>query len=164
MVRLWATSFHNLLWDPCGCQAFECFLKKEFSAENLHFWLAVNAYQFGPIFRLKSSCLAIFEEFLGKNAVSEINIDSKTMAATEKAIQNPTWFTFDDAKEHIYKLMKSDSYVRFLRSEDYTAVLRLAINTHSRRTLGKSSLSTSLSPVEDLGVGIVHSPSCGFNW
>ncbi|KAL7053408.1 hypothetical protein AAHC03_027156 [Spirometra sp. Aus1] len=161
-VRLWATSFHNLLWDPCGCRAFECFLEKEFSAENLHFWLAVNAYQFGPISRLKKNCLAIFEEFLVKNAVSEINIDSKTMAITEKAIQSPTWFTFDDAKEHIYKLMKSDSYVRFLRSEDYTAVLRLAISSQNRRTYGKSSLSTSLSPVEDLASGIVKSPSCGF--
>nr|VZI33136.1 unnamed protein product [Spirometra erinaceieuropaei] len=118
--------------------------------------------QFGPISRLKKNCLAIFEEFLVKNAVSEINIDSKTMAITEKAIQSPTWFTFDDAKEHIYKLMKSDSYVRFLRSEDYTAVLRLAISSQNRRTYGKSSLSTSLSPVEDLASGIVKSPSCGF--
>lgn len=86
-ARLWATSFDNLLWDPQGCEAFKSFLEKEFSAENIRFWLAVNAFQFGSISGLRPNGDRIFEEFLAQNAVSEINIDSSTMAATALAMQ-----------------------------------------------------------------------------
>ncbi|VDM33913.1 unnamed protein product [Hydatigera taeniaeformis] len=148
-VRLWATSFDNLLWDPSGCQAFKSFLEKEFSSENLRFWLSVNAYQFTPLSNLKAACQRIYEEFLGPNAPSEINIDCSTRANTTRAIeivdlvsgvmihlrkQDPSWHIFLEAKQQIYKLMKSDSYTRFLRSSDYLAVLRMALTDSGHHT------------------------------
>nr|CUU97673.1 hypothetical transcript [Hymenolepis microstoma] len=148
-VRLWATSFDNLLWDPNGCQAFKAFLEKEFSSENLRFWLSVNAFQFSPIYNLKASAQRIYEEFLAPNAPSEINIDCTTRANTVEAVKNPTRFVFVEAKQQIYKLMKSDSYVRFLRSDDYSAVLRLVLTSqhvyqqHSNR---RSFIRSTLLP------------------
>ncbi|VDO03388.1 unnamed protein product [Rodentolepis nana] len=148
-VRIWATSFDNLLWDPNGCQSFKAFLEKEFSSENLRFWLSVNAYQFSPIHNLKDSGQRIYEEFLAPNAPSEINIDCATRANTVEALKNPTRFVFAEAKQQIYKLMKSDSYVRFLRSDDYSAVLRLVLTSqhvyqqHSNR---RSFIRSTLLP------------------
>uniref|UniRef100_A0A5K3EP10 RGS domain-containing protein n=1 Tax=Mesocestoides corti TaxID=53468 RepID=A0A5K3EP10_MESCO len=163
-VRLWATSFDNLLWDPKGCQAFKAFLEKEFSSENLRFWLTVNAYQFTPISNLRAAGKRIFDEFLAPNAPSEINIDCTTRAATAEAVKNPSWFVFLEAKQHIYKLMKSDSYVRFLRSDDYSAVLRVVLanqhSGHSRRSTVKPSLATSVpSAAEDSGLAVSSSLS-----
>lgn len=43
------------------------------------------------------------------------------------SIQNPSRFTFEDAQDHIYTLVKNDSYVRFLRSDDYAMALRHAL-------------------------------------
>ncbi|KAL5104588.1 Regulator of G-protein signaling 7 [Taenia crassiceps] len=129
-VRLWATSFDNLLWDPSGCQAFKAFLEKEFSSENLRFWLSVNAYQFTAVSNLKAAGQRIYEEFLSPNAPSEINIDCSTRVNTAKAVKNPSWYVFLEAKQQIYKLMKSDSYARFLRSNDYSAALRVALDNN----------------------------------
>uniref|UniRef100_A0A286XLF9 Regulator of G protein signaling 7 n=1 Tax=Cavia porcellus TaxID=10141 RepID=A0A286XLF9_CAVPO len=46
-------------------------------------------------------------------------------------------YTFEDAQEHIYKLMKSDSYPRFIRSSAYQELLQAkkkSGNSMDRRT------------------------------
>lgn len=64
--------------------------------------------------------------------------------------QNPSWFSFEDAKQHIYKLMKNDSYVRFLRSDDYSSVLRIALSVQaSRLTHGKAPLTMQIIQSEN---------------
>ncbi|KAL3316572.1 hypothetical protein Ciccas_004776 [Cichlidogyrus casuarinus] len=126
-VKLWATSFERLLADWEGISYFQRFLDKEFSGENLSFWLAVNKFTFGPKVTLTSKCKSIYEEFLSESGINEINLDRKTMAITEKNMENPNFFTFEEAQEHIYALMKNDSYVRFLRSEDYGSAMRTAV-------------------------------------
>ncbi|KAM7538749.1 hypothetical protein Aperf_G00000047418 [Anoplocephala perfoliata] len=130
------------------------FLEKEFSSENLRFWLSVNAYQFSPVHNLKASGQRIYEEFLAPNAPSEINIDCTTRGITAEAVKDPNFFVFLEAKQQIYKLMKSDSYVRFLRSDDYSEVLRQVLagtcqqsSQHSsRRSFIRSALLTGTTP------------------
>ncbi|NP_001405811.1 regulator of G-protein signaling 10 isoform 7 [Mus musculus] len=41
----WASSLENLLEDPEGVQRFREFLKKEFSEENVLFWLACEDFK-----------------------------------------------------------------------------------------------------------------------
>uniref|UniRef100_A0A8B9DC29 RGS domain-containing protein n=1 Tax=Anser cygnoides TaxID=8845 RepID=A0A8B9DC29_ANSCY len=41
----WATSLENLLEDPEGVKRFREFLKKEFSEENVLFWLACEEFK-----------------------------------------------------------------------------------------------------------------------
>lgn len=41
-VRRWAISIEELISDPTGITEFTAYLKKEYSHENIRFWLAVN--------------------------------------------------------------------------------------------------------------------------
>lgn len=41
-VRRWAISIEELVSDPTGLQEFTAYLKKEYSHENIRFWIAVN--------------------------------------------------------------------------------------------------------------------------
>lgn len=41
-VRRWAISIEEIVSDPTGLQEFTAYLKKEYSHENIRFWLAVN--------------------------------------------------------------------------------------------------------------------------
>lgn len=41
-VRRWAISIEEIVSDPTGLQEFTAYLRKEYSHENIRFWLAVN--------------------------------------------------------------------------------------------------------------------------
>lgn len=69
------------------------------------------------------SSLFVHSEFLSDSSHSPINVDSKILDTTRKNMKNPNRYTFDAAQEHIYTLMRSDSYPRFLRSEQYKELL-----------------------------------------
>ena len=62
-------------------------------------------------------------EFLSPAAHSPINIDSKVHESIKDNMQEPGRYTFDPAMEHIFQLMKSDSYPRYLRSDQYRELL-----------------------------------------
>lgn len=68
----------------------------------------------------------IYNEFINEaNAASPVNIDCKVMEVTEENLKNnPNRWSFDEAADHIYCLMKNDSYQRFLRSEMYRDLVR----------------------------------------
>ncbi|KAL3120982.1 hypothetical protein niasHT_002610 [Heterodera trifolii] len=134
-LKLWEESLEELLTDPLGRETLQKFLDKEYSGENLRFWMEVQRLR-------KCSCrfvpvlvTEIYNEFIDANATSPVNIDCKVMEITEENLRNnPNRWSFDDAADHIFCLMKNDSYQRFLRSEMY----REMVNTSKK----KSSLST----------------------
>ena len=83
----------------------------------------------------------IYSEFIDTNATSPVNIDCKVMEITEENLTNPNRWSFDEAavsgkiydlkqtralQEHIYCLMKNDSYQRFLRSDIYRDLVNLS--------------------------------------
>lgn len=41
-VKRWALSMEELVSDPTGLQEFTNYLRKEYSHENIRFWMAVN--------------------------------------------------------------------------------------------------------------------------
>lgn len=41
-VKRWAISIEELVSDPTGLQEFTAYLRKEYSHENIRFWIAVN--------------------------------------------------------------------------------------------------------------------------
>ncbi|KAG7274305.1 hypothetical protein CRUP_024000, partial [Coryphaenoides rupestris] len=65
----------------------------------------------------------IWQEFLAEGAPSSINLDSHSYERTSQNLKDPGRYSFEDAQEHIFKLMKSDSYARFLRSNIYQDLL-----------------------------------------
>jgi len=135
-VRKWAISLEDIVMDPLGIQELLAYMKKEYSHENLRFWLAVQELKRGPgsETKIKKKVKEIYEEFLCKGAKAEINIDGKTMEETRLAMKNPTRNTYDKAAEHVYLLLlKKDCYPRFIRSDHYKALLTSAINPGSSR-------------------------------
>uniref|UniRef100_A0A9J8BLU6 Regulator of G protein signaling 7a n=1 Tax=Cyprinus carpio carpio TaxID=630221 RepID=A0A9J8BLU6_CYPCA len=123
-VRRWGFGIDEVLKDPVGREQFLKFLESEFSSENLRFWLAVQELKRRPIREVPTRVQEIWEEFLAPGAPSAINVDSKSYDKTTQNIKDPGRYAFEDAQEHIYKLMKSDSYSRFIRSSAYQELLQ----------------------------------------
>ncbi|XP_029449883.1 regulator of G-protein signaling 7 isoform X3 [Rhinatrema bivittatum] len=123
-VKRWGFCMDEVLKDPVGKEQFLKFLESEFSSENLRFWMAVEDLKKRPIRDVPSRVQEIWQEFLAPGAPSAINLDSKSYDKTTQNVKDAGRYTFEDAQEHIYKLMKSDSYPRFIRSSAYQELLQ----------------------------------------
>ncbi|XP_030564430.1 uncharacterized protein LOC115765157 [Drosophila novamexicana] len=134
-VKRWAISIEELISDPTGLQEFTTFLEKEYSHENIRFWIAVNRLRRSAHSQVERKVNEIYEEFLKPGAPCEINIDGKTMESVLRGLKNPSRFTFDSASEHIYMLLlKKDCYPRFVRSEHYKRLVDSGIQpSHKKR-------------------------------
>uniref|UniRef100_A0A8C5PUN8 Regulator of G protein signaling 6 n=1 Tax=Leptobrachium leishanense TaxID=445787 RepID=A0A8C5PUN8_9ANUR len=122
-VKRWGFSLDEMLKDPVGREQFLRFVESEFSSENLRFWLVVQDLKKQPLHEVPKRVEEIWQEFLAPGAQSAINLDSHSFERTSQNVKDPGRYTFEDAQEHIYKLMKSDSYARFLRSQAYQDLL-----------------------------------------
>ncbi|XP_014289627.1 regulator of G-protein signaling 7 isoform X2 [Halyomorpha halys] len=124
-VKRWAFSLQELLNDPVGREQFAKFLDKEFSGENLKFWEACEELRWLPQKKVSDKVLEIWSEFLAPDASCPVNIDSHSHDITKKNMEShPDRWTFDAAAAHVYHLMKTDSYSRYLRSETYKDFLQ----------------------------------------
>uniref|UniRef100_A0A4W4H6X8 Regulator of G protein signaling 7b n=1 Tax=Electrophorus electricus TaxID=8005 RepID=A0A4W4H6X8_ELEEL len=123
-VKRWGFGIDEVLKDPAGREQFLKFLESEFSSENLSFWLAVQELKRRPVKEVPCRVQEIWQEFLAPGAPSAINLDSKSYDKTTQNVKDPGRYSFEDAQEHIYKLMKSDSYSRFIRSSVYQELLQ----------------------------------------
>ncbi|XP_062325980.1 regulator of G-protein signaling 6-like [Osmerus eperlanus] len=122
-VKRWGFSLDEALKDPAGRGQFLRFLESEFSSENLKFWLAVQELKRRPLQEVAGRAQEIWREFLEEGAPNSINLDSRSYELTSHNLRDPGRYSFEDAQEHIFKLMKSDSYARFLRSSIYQDLL-----------------------------------------
>ncbi|GBP41845.1 Regulator of G-protein signaling 7 [Eumeta japonica] len=138
-VRRWSFGLRELLQDPAGRDHFSKFLHKEFSGENLKFWLAVQELKTLPVRRVAARARDIWKEFLASDAPSPINVDAASRELTRVKVESGTAdrYCFDQAQAHVYHLMKSDSYSRYLRSEMYKDYL----NGSKKKAFGRLFLS-----------------------
>uniref|UniRef100_A0AAQ4RKY4 Regulator of G protein signaling 6 n=1 Tax=Gasterosteus aculeatus aculeatus TaxID=481459 RepID=A0AAQ4RKY4_GASAC len=127
-VKKWGFSLEEALKDSAGQELFLKFLESEFSSENLRFWLAVQGLKRMPQQEVAQRAQDIWAEFLAEGAPSSINLDSHSYERTNQNLKDPGRYSYEDAQDHIYKLMKSDSYARFLRSNVYQDLLRKKVN------------------------------------
>ncbi|KAI9541647.1 hypothetical protein NQZ68_028153 [Dissostichus eleginoides] len=126
-VERWSFSFMELLNDEMGRREFMTYLEKEFSGENLGFWLACEDIKHGESSRIVEKVEEIYRNFLAPGAPRWVNIDSKTMDKTLSGIRHPHRFVMEDAQMHIYFLIKKDSYPRYLKSDLYKNMLAKGI-------------------------------------
>uniref|UniRef100_A0A8C8M0K3 Regulator of G-protein signaling 11 n=1 Tax=Oncorhynchus tshawytscha TaxID=74940 RepID=A0A8C8M0K3_ONCTS len=105
-VERWSFSFMELLNDSMGRREFMIYLEKEFSAENLCFWVACEDLRHGESSKIILKVEEVYKNFLAPGAARWVNIDSKTMERTLEGIKRPHRFIMDDAQMHIYFLMK----------------------------------------------------------
>ncbi|XP_023246159.1 regulator of G-protein signaling 7 [Copidosoma floridanum] len=132
-VKRWAFSLQELLQDPVGREQFIRFLDKEFSGENLKFWEAVRNLKTLPQKDVEEKVQEIWNEFLAADASCPINVDSRSYEMTKRNLEKPDRWSFDVAAAHVYHLMKSDSYSRYLRSDLYKDFLNV-----SKKKIGTS--------------------------
>ncbi|KAG7282409.1 hypothetical protein CRUP_029730 [Coryphaenoides rupestris] len=95
---------------------------REFSEENLDFWLAVEKYKkMRTQTKMAAKAHSIFNEFISTSASRQVNVDSSVREVTNQNLrQTPGPASFRRAQEQIYSLMESDSYPRFLKSLLYS--------------------------------------------
>ncbi len=82
----WATDFEKLLSDPVGLQTFTEFLKKEFSAENIVFWVSCERFRrrTGTSSEdLHAGAIAILDRHLAQGAPDPVNVDSHARQAAQ---------------------------------------------------------------------------------
>ncbi|CAJ0590521.1 unnamed protein product [Cylicocyclus nassatus] len=122
-LKLWEECFEELLADVLGRETLQKFLDKEYSGENLRFWWEVQKLRKCSCRMVPVLVTEIYNEFIDSNATSPVNVDCKVMEITEENLKNPNRWSFDEAADHIFCLMKNDSYQRFLRSDIYKDLL-----------------------------------------
>ncbi|XP_076182810.1 uncharacterized protein LOC143154758 isoform X2 [Ptiloglossa arizonensis] len=133
-VKRWALSMEELMSDPTGLQEFTNYLRKEYSHENIRFWLAVKDLRHSFQAQIPDKVNEIFKEFLASGAPCEINIDGRTMEKVHQEMKNPSRFTFDSAAEHVYTLLlKKDCYPRFIRSDQYRNLLAAGVQPSQKK-------------------------------
>ncbi|KAK4472926.1 hypothetical protein MN116_004131 [Schistosoma mekongi] len=126
-VEDWAHSFEAVLRDKYGVLVFREFLRKEFSDENIRFWLICEDYRNKSSTKnIQRKALKIFNEYVAVQAAREVNLDSKTRLQTEKELESANKNTFDQCQRRIQSLMEKDSYRRFLRSDLYLTTLEMS--------------------------------------
>lgn len=160
-VRKWGFSMDEALKDPAGRDQFLRFLESEFSSENLLFWLAVQDLKRRPLQEVSGRAQEIWQEFLAEGAPRSINLDSHSYERTSSNLKDPGRYSFEDAQDHIYKLMKSDSYARFLRSNAYQDLLlarkKLETEQGRRTSLEKFTRSVGKSLTGKRLTGLMQS-------
>ncbi|VUZ53906.1 unnamed protein product, partial [Hymenolepis diminuta] len=80
-VKRWSFSFQELLKDPLGRAKFQCWLEKEFAAENLMFWQECQDLKSAPLRELPQRIQSIYSQYLSLTAPEPVNVDSKVREA-----------------------------------------------------------------------------------
>ncbi|XP_045532405.1 uncharacterized protein LOC123720030 isoform X1 [Pieris brassicae] len=133
-VQRWALSIEELVSDPTGLQEFTSFLRKEYSHENIRFWLAVMDLRRSSTKQIPKKLDDIFEEFLKPGAPCEINIDGATAERVAEGRRTGSRYALDHAADHVYGLLlKKDCYPRFIRSDHFQRLLTEGRNVYQKK-------------------------------
>ncbi|XP_056430971.1 regulator of G-protein signaling 14 isoform X5 [Hyla sarda] len=144
-VASWAVSFERLLQDPFGVEYFTEFLKKEYSAENIHFWKSCEKYQSIPADdteQLMQESRQIYNEYLSSTSLCPVNVDQQALI-TEEMLEKPTPNLFKIQQLQIFNLMKFDSYARFVKSPLYQECMMSEVEGRPLPNLSFSPTSLS---------------------
>lgn len=122
-AQKWADSFHDLMASKYGLALFRAFLQREFSEENVEFWLACEDYKKVRPHKMSAKARKIYNDFIAVQAPKEVNLDSTTRTVTINNLATPNRHSFDQAQRRVQGLMERDAYLRFLQSELYLDLL-----------------------------------------
>uniref|UniRef100_H2Z1U2 RGS domain-containing protein n=1 Tax=Ciona savignyi TaxID=51511 RepID=H2Z1U2_CIOSA len=116
-----------LIQSEIGQQYFEEHLKKEFSDENLYFYCEVVNLKCAKEKEVEQLIKSIFTDYISPNGSTPVNIDTTIVKHVKQELKaNKSRHIFDTALDHIYTLMRKDSYKRFLTSPIYKEALNNA--------------------------------------
>lgn len=142
-VVRWSFSSWELLKDPAGRDHFLSFLEKEYATENLLFVESVWHLKKLPVSEVAEQCSIIWSKFMASQAEHPVNVDSKSYKITQENMNNPDRWSFDIACAHLFYLMTSDSYSRYIRSSHYKDLLETAKKKTGKTFIAIPKLSAS---------------------
>lgn len=146
-VVSWAVCFEHLLEDHVGVRYFTEFLRSEVSAENILFYQACEKFKKIPPSRLeemKKEARLIYDTFLSESSLHAVNIDD-TAQTEERELETPTPDMFNKAQAQIFKLMKMDSYTRFVRSPLYQNCMLACVESRPLPSIGTPEPKSKMS-------------------
>merc|ERR1711971_889464 len=112
--------FDKLLATQAGRELFGSFLEKEFSSENLKFWIACQQLkQVKEASQFSRHVEAIFNNYIDPSALNEISLKGCVKESLQTKKEKPPRDIFEEAQSDTYSLMHMDSFPRFLSSRDY---------------------------------------------
>lgn len=123
-AQKWANSFQDLMSNKYGQALFRAFLSREFSEENIEFWLACEDFKKARTNKLSSKARKIYNDFVASQSPKEVNLDLTIRNSIMNSLATPDRHSFDQAQRRIQALMEQDSYLRFLQSELYLELLQ----------------------------------------
>ncbi|XP_064457677.1 regulator of G-protein signaling 8-like isoform X2 [Ornithodoros turicata] len=118
-AQKWAHSFQELTNSKYGLALFRAFLSREFSEENIEFWLACEDFKKCRPNKLPTKARRIFSDFVAAQAPKEVNLDASMRSSIMNSLTNPDQHAFDQAQRRIQGLMEQDAYLRFLQCDLY---------------------------------------------
>eukprot|EP00761_Pharyngomonas_kirbyi_P012548 gb/GECH01012575.1/.p1 GENE.gb/GECH01012575.1/~~gb/GECH01012575.1/.p1 ORF type:complete len:522 (+),score=103.63 gb/GECH01012575.1/:1-1566(+) len=129
--------FDFFLTDSAGRECFKQFLIREFSVENLLFWIEVEQFKKVSGDEMNQIANQIFETYIMYGSAFEINIDDELSAGIRERIHNGNISSdmFDEVQDYIYHAMQADSFERFKQSNLYKNFM--AQNPSSRASVLK---------------------------
>jgi len=150
-AQKWSESFANLMASKYGAALYRAFLLREFSNENLEFWLACEDYKVSKPQKMGAKAQKIYNDFVAVQAPKEVNLDAETrlIVLTNVQSNNPDAHAFDRAQRRIQHMMERDSYLRFLQSELFLELVhpdRYSASNNSSETAAAAGDKSSAAP------------------
>uniref|UniRef100_A0A8C3N8Q0 Uncharacterized protein n=1 Tax=Geospiza parvula TaxID=87175 RepID=A0A8C3N8Q0_GEOPR len=110
----WATSLENLLEDPEGVKRFREFLKKEFSEENVLFWLACEEFKKTQGKKqMQEKAKEIYMTFLSSKASSQVNVEGQSRLS-ETILETPHPLMFQKLQDQVKLFISTAQFHSFL--------------------------------------------------
>jgi hypothetical protein len=112
-------AFRVLLQDPLLFEEFKLFTVKDFSIENALFYEEMAKVRNRAGEDVSKDLLRLYQLFIGPMADYPLNLKAKTLRTIRESVQNNQLDveTFNEALEEVEQLMRSDTFVRFLRTK-----------------------------------------------
>ncbi|KAH0514954.1 Regulator of G-protein signaling 10 [Microtus ochrogaster] len=124
----WATSLENLLEDPEGVKRFREFLKKEFSEENVLFWLACEDFKkMEDKNQMQEKAKEIYMTFLSNKASSQVNVEGQSRLS-EKILEEPHPLMFQKLQDQMASSFPSTPVRRPVLEPSLTALQDVTVS------------------------------------
>jgi len=126
--RFKSLNFNKFVQIPGGLESFYRYLRTEYSHENILFWCEVERFKNTEDARVRSKLAEnIFGTFMGSSANSELNLSFPVLKEVQRRIILCTFekALFCEAQREIEILMETDSFKRYLLSDEYKNFMEL---------------------------------------
>jgi hypothetical protein len=150
LSKLKQVPLHKFLTYPAGRDAFKNFTVREFSVENMLFVEAVKSIR-ANMEATKADAKELFDQFIGDAAPNQVNLPAAVVQKLQARVQGdavgeePRLY-FEEALEHVMKLMQRDAYKRFQKTADWESHV-VVFEDHSKPLDGAvADLSTPPTP------------------